>query len=98
MNAGDPRDITALRHQIDTLDAEILRLVQRRTEIARQICAVRLAAGGPRIVDDRERDVVAHFRDLGLEGRELALLLLRLGRGGPDGGDPRSRRDDLQDR
>ena len=40
-----------------------------------------MAAGGPRIVYNREMQVLARFRDLGAEGRELAMLLLRLGRG-----------------
>jgi chorismate mutase len=41
----------------------------------------RMNAGGPRIVYNREMQVLARFRDLGAEGRELAMLLLRLGRG-----------------
>lgn len=84
MTGSNTRDIIALRDEIDVLDQEILRLIQRRTQVSRMISSARLAAGGPRIVDDRERVVVDHFRDLGQEGRELALLLLRLGRGGSD--------------
>ena len=41
----------------------------------------RMAAGGPRIVYNREMDVLARYRELGPEGRELAMILLRLGRG-----------------
>jgi chorismate mutase len=81
----DPRDITAaianFRTEIDYLDAEILRLVKRRAEISRQVGAARIAAGGPRIVYNREMDVLARYRELGPEGRELAMILLRLGRG-----------------
>jgi chorismate mutase len=40
-----------------------------------------MAAGGPRIVYSREMRVLERFRELGPEGRELALMLLRLGRG-----------------
>ncbi len=40
-----------------------------------------MAAGGPRIVYSREMAVLARFRDLGAEGSELGMLLLRLGRG-----------------
>jgi chorismate mutase len=76
-----PADITALRQEIDQLDADILRLIQRRTEVSRQIGAIRRAQGGPRIVLSREHAVLARFRELGPEGRELAMLLLRLGRG-----------------
>jgi chorismate mutase len=70
-----------MRAEIDELDGETLRLIKRRTEISRQIGAARIASGGPRIVYSREIAVLARFRDLGAEGRELAMLLLRLGRG-----------------
>ena len=40
-----------------------------------------MASGGPRIVYNREMDVLARYRALGPEGRELAMILLRLGRG-----------------
>jgi chorismate mutase len=40
-----------------------------------------MAAGGPRIVYNREMAVLARFRDLGPDGRTLGMLLLRLGRG-----------------
>jgi chorismate mutase len=74
-------EIDEMRREIDHLDAEILRLVKRRSEVSRRIGAARMAAGGPRIVYSREMAVLARFRDLGTEGRELGMLLLRLGRG-----------------
>ncbi len=74
-------EIAQLRVEIDQLDAEILRLVKRRTEVSQRIGKARMAAGGPRIVYSREIAVLARFRELGAEGRDLALLLLRLGRG-----------------
>jgi chorismate mutase len=76
-----PEQIDPLRAEIDWLDAEILRLVKRRTEVSRTIGAVRLANGGPRLVLNRERDVLARYRDLGKEGQQLAMALLSLGRG-----------------
>jgi chorismate mutase len=79
-------EIAELRVEIDRLDAEILRLVKRRTEVSRRIGRARMAAGGPRIVYNREMAVLARFRDLGAEGRELGMLLLRLGRGHLGGG------------
>jgi chorismate mutase len=80
--AQDAQDvINSFRGEIDYLDAEILRLVKRRTEVSRQVGAARMAAGGPRIVYNREMDVLARYRELGEEGRALAMLLLRLGRG-----------------
>lgn len=80
-DAEEQHDIDALRSEIDAIDAEILRLVKRRVEVSKSIGAARMAAGGPRIVYNRELDVLARFRDLGPEGRQLALALLNLGRG-----------------
>lgn len=91
-NATEPSEPTAdapaptpeigqLRQEIDKLDAEILRLVKRRTEVSRTIGATRMASGGTRIVVNREMDVLARYRELGPEGRQLAMVLLNLGRG-----------------
>lgn len=74
-------DVDALRQEIDELDAEILRLVKRRAEVSKLIGAARMAEGGPRIVYNREMDVLARYRELGPEGRQLAMALLELGRG-----------------
>lgn len=74
-------DLAALRTEIDYLDAEILRLVQRRTAVSQMIGSARRAAGGPRVVHGREMAVLDRYRELGTEGHELAMLLLRLGRG-----------------
>jgi chorismate mutase len=76
-----PDDIAALRDEIDHLDAEILRLIQRRSEVSKLVGAARMASGGPRVVYSREMAILARYRELGPEGRELAMLLLRLGRG-----------------
>ncbi|MDI2028924.1 chorismate mutase [Saccharopolyspora sp. TS4A08] len=73
--------ITNFREEIDYLDAEILRLIKRRAEVSQQVGQARMAAGGPRIVYNREMDVLARYRELGPEGREIAMILLRLGRG-----------------
>jgi chorismate mutase len=74
-------DIAELRKEIDWLDAEILRLVKRRAEVSQTIGAARMAAGGTRIVVNREMDVLARYRELGPEGRKIAMALLALGRG-----------------
>jgi chorismate mutase len=78
---GVATDLAALRTEIDYLDAEILRLVQRRTAVSHAIGNARRAAGGPRVVHGREMAVLNRYRELGKEGYELAMLLLRLGRG-----------------
>jgi chorismate mutase len=74
-------EIDELRKEIDWLDGEILRLVKRRVEVSKTIGAARMAAGGTKIVYNREMDVLARYRDLGPEGRQLAMALLNLGRG-----------------
>lgn len=74
-------EIAELRKEIDWLDAEIVRLVKRRAEVSKTVGAARMAAGGPRIVVNREMDVLARYRDLGPEGRKIAMALLALGRG-----------------
>lgn len=82
MNSTDTvPDIDALRQEIDHLDAELLRLIKRRVEISKTIGAARMAAGGTRIVHNRELDVLNRYKELGPEGRDLALTLLKLGRG-----------------
>ncbi len=42
----------------------------------------RVAAGGTRLVLAREQEILARFREaLGADGTQLALLILRAGRG-----------------
>ena len=74
-------DIDALRIEIDRLDAEILAVVKRRTEVSQAIGKVRMASGGTRLVHSREMKVIERYSTLGPEGKDLAMLLLRMGRG-----------------
>ena len=74
-------EIDDLREEIDRLDAEILAAVQRRTEVSRLIGKARMASGGTRLVHSREMKVIERYSELGPEGKDLAILLLRLGRG-----------------
>ena len=79
---ADELDIDDLRLEIDRLDAEILAAVKRRTEVSQAIGKVRMASGGTRLVLSREREIVERFREaLGADGTQVALLLLRAGRG-----------------
>jgi chorismate mutase len=78
--SGDT-EISELRKEIDWLDAEIVRMCKRRAEVSQQVGAARMAAGGTRIVVNREMDVLARYRELGPEGRRIAMALLELGRG-----------------
>jgi chorismate mutase len=74
-------DIDDLRQEIDRLDAEILEAVKRRTEVSKLIGKARMASGGTRLVHSREMKVIERYSQLGPEGKDLAMLLLRMGRG-----------------
>jgi chorismate mutase len=74
-------DIDDLRREIDRLDAEILAAVKRRSEVSRAIGRARIANGGTRLVHSREMKVIERYSELGPEGKDLAMLLLKLGRG-----------------
>lgn|SRR5574337_491588 len=74
-------DIDELRREIDLLDAEILAAVKRRTEVSQAIGRARMASGGTRLVHSREMKVIERYSELGQDGKDLAMLLLRLGRG-----------------
>jgi chorismate mutase len=75
-------DIDDLRLEIDRLDAAILAAVQRRTEVSKLIGKARMASGGTRLVHSREMKVIDRFiAAIGPEGKDLAMILLRLGRG-----------------
>jgi chorismate mutase len=74
-------DIDELRREIDRLDAAILAAVQRRTQVSQAIGKARMASGGTRLVHSREMKVIERYSALGPEGKDLAILLLRLGRG-----------------
>ena len=76
-----PADIDELRQEIDRLDAEILAAVERRTEVSKTIGKARMASGGTRLVHSREMAVIERYSQLGPEGKDLAMLLLRMGRG-----------------
>ncbi|MCV7315226.1 chorismate mutase [Mycolicibacillus parakoreensis] len=74
-------DIDELRGEIDRLDAEILAAVKRRTEVSQAIGRARMASGGTRLVHSREMKVIERYSELGPDGKDLAMLLLRMGRG-----------------
>jgi chorismate mutase len=73
--------IDDLRQEIDRLDATILEAVKRRTEVSKIIGKARMASGGVRLVHSREMQVIERYSELGSDGKDLAMLLLRLGRG-----------------
>lgn len=77
-----PDELQDLRTEIDQLDAELIRIWQRRAEVSKQIGAIRMAGGGTRLVLDRERAILEKYREaLGDDGIQIAMLILRAGRG-----------------
>lgn len=77
---GD-RTIEEMRTEIDEIDSELVRLIQRRSQLSHDIGATRASEGGTRIVYSREMKVLDRFAVLGPAGTELGMLLLSLGRG-----------------
>ncbi len=74
--------IAALRTRIDEIDATLIRLWQERAAISQEVGSTRIASGGTRLVLSREREILDRFRTaLGADGTQLALLVLRAGRG-----------------
>lgn len=78
--------INQLRQRINEIDAQIIALWQERAAVSKEVGAARLAAGGTRLVLSREREIMERYRKgLGPDGTQVALLILRAGRG-PLGG------------
>jgi chorismate mutase len=77
----DQAGIDGLRLEIDQIDAELVRLIQRRNALSQAIGTARKAFGGPRIVYSREMAILERFRPLGPAGTDLGMLLLSMGRG-----------------
>jgi chorismate mutase len=74
--------ISELRRRIDEIDSALISLWQERAAISQQVGATRVASGGTRLVLSREREILDRFRTaLGADGTQLALLILRAGRG-----------------
>jgi chorismate mutase len=74
--------IAQLRNRIDEIDNALISLWQERAAISREVGATRVAAGGTRLVLSREREILERFSEsLGADGTQLALLILRAGRG-----------------
>lgn len=78
--------IQQLRRRIDEIDGQIIDLWQERAAASREVGATRIASGGTRLVLSREREIMERYRQgLGPDGTQVALLVLRAGRG-PLGG------------
>ncbi|MDQ1655102.1 MAG: chorismate mutase [Cryptosporangiaceae bacterium] len=81
-STGTDEPIDALRQRIDAVDAALIGLWRERAELSRRIGAARMASGGTRLVLAREQQIVDKYRgELGESGVQVAMLLLRAGRG-----------------
>ena len=81
-DADATQRISGLRKRIDEIDDALIELWQERAAISAEVGRVRIASGGTRLVLSREREIVDRFREaLGADGVQLALLILRAGRG-----------------
>lgn len=80
--ADSDTHIASLRNRIDEIDSAIIALWQERAALSREVGATRVASGGTRLVLSREREILTRFGEaLGQDGTQLALLILRAGRG-----------------
>ncbi|HLL66143.1 MAG TPA: chorismate mutase [Micromonosporaceae bacterium] len=74
--------IAGLRDRIDEIDETIMALWLERSALSQEVGATRVASGGTRLVLAREREILERYRArLGADGTQLALLVLRAGRG-----------------
>jgi chorismate mutase len=81
-DADATQHISGLRKRIDEIDDALIELWRERAAISAEVGRVRIASGGTRLVLSREREIVDRFREaLGTDGVQLALLILRAGRG-----------------
>jgi chorismate mutase len=75
-------EIRAARERIDEIDQAIIDLWLERAHLSQQVGRTRMASGGTRLVLSREREIVERFRTaLGADGTQVALMILRAGRG-----------------
>jgi chorismate mutase len=75
-------EIRGMRERIDEIDQAIIDLWLERSRLSQEVGKTRMASGGTRLVLAREREIVERFRTaLGPDGTQVALLLLRSGRG-----------------
>ena len=75
-------EIKAMRERIDEIDQAIIDLWLERARLSQAVGKTRMASGGTRLVLSREREIVERFRSaLGTDGTQVALMILRAGRG-----------------
>ncbi|MBC9710964.1 chorismate mutase [Streptomyces sp. TRM66268-LWL] len=75
-------DVSALRDQLDLVDAEIRALVERRRDLSREVQRTRMLTGGTRTDFTREMRVISPYTEsFGRQGTAIAMALLEICRG-----------------
>ncbi|MEU5843091.1 chorismate mutase [Rhodococcus sp. NPDC047139] len=83
-SVGEPSSAEAelgeLFEQIRELDAQLLEVIKRRSELVHRIGASTKGTDASREAQAEEMAVLGRFDELGTDGSTLAMTLLRLGR------------------
>jgi chorismate mutase len=58
-----PRDLSTLRHEISSIDHEILDLLSRRMILSSEVAEYKMSAGLPIYDSVREREMIEHYSD-----------------------------------
>lgn len=66
--ASAQKQLAASRQQIDTIDRQIVNLINQRAAIVKKIGQIKSAAGLPVAAPHREQDVLRHVADMGASG------------------------------
>ncbi|HEU4988469.1 MAG: chorismate mutase [Gemmatimonadota bacterium] len=65
--ASEPESLARLRAEIEQVDREVIRLIARRIDLARQVGAVKRAAGLPALDPGREAAVIRRVSEVARE-------------------------------
>ncbi|WP_217208210.1 chorismate mutase [Streptomyces sp. AC550_RSS872] len=75
-------DVSALRAELDLVDAEIRALMERRRDLSGEVQRSRMLSGGTRTDLTREMRVISPYADqFGRPGTAVAMALLEICRG-----------------
>jgi chorismate mutase len=76
------QSISSLRSRIDEIDTALIELWQERAGLSQEVGKIRISSGGTRLALSRELEIMQRFRNaIGADGNQLAMLVLRAGRG-----------------
>ncbi|WP_241387186.1 chorismate mutase [Rhodococcus sp. CH91] len=73
-------ELEQLYEKVKELDAQLLEVIKKRSELVRRIGATAKGTDASREAQAEEMAVLGRFDELGSDGSSLAMTLLRLGR------------------